>query len=97
LNSAITGVGHALPPQILGNHDLERMVDTSDEWIVQRTGIRERRISDPATASIPVALSEAWSEGRLQAGHRVLLVGFGGGLTWGALILEWTRGGEAHD
>ena len=59
MNSAITGVGHALPPQILGNHDLERMVDTSDEWIVQRTGIRERRISDPATATSDLATEAA--------------------------------------
>lgn len=40
----ITGTGICLPEQILTNHDLEKMVDTSDEWIVSRTGIRERRI-----------------------------------------------------
>ena len=36
----ILGVGSYLPSKILTNHDLEKMVDTSDEWIVQRTGIR---------------------------------------------------------
>ncbi|MCP4539529.1 MAG: ketoacyl-ACP synthase III [Chloroflexi bacterium] len=40
----ITGWGKSLPKRVLTNHDLEKMVDTSDEWIVSRTGIRERRI-----------------------------------------------------
>jgi len=41
----ITGTGCALPEKVLTNFDLEKMVDTSDEWIVARTGIRERRIA----------------------------------------------------
>jgi 3-oxoacyl-[acyl-carrier-protein] synthase III len=41
----ITGTGSALPEKVLTNFDLEKMVDTSDEWIVARTGIRERRIA----------------------------------------------------
>jgi len=40
----LAGTGSAVPPRVLTNADLEKMVDTSDEWIVQRTGIRERRI-----------------------------------------------------
>ena len=36
----VTGWGRYAPSQILTNHDLEKMVDTSDEWIVSRTGIR---------------------------------------------------------
>jgi 3-oxoacyl-[acyl-carrier-protein] synthase-3 len=43
----IAGLGYYVPEKRLTNHDLERMVDTSDEWIVQRTGIRERRIAAP--------------------------------------------------
>ncbi|SEM81319.1 ketoacyl-ACP synthase III [Lihuaxuella thermophila] len=43
----ITAIGSYVPERILSNADLERMVDTSDEWIVQRTGIRERRIAPP--------------------------------------------------
>ncbi len=39
------GLGYALPAQVLSNFDLEKMVDTSDEWITTRTGIKERRIS----------------------------------------------------
>ena len=42
--AVITGWGAALPPKVLTNHDLERTLDTSDEWIVSRTGIRERHI-----------------------------------------------------
>lgn len=42
--ASITGIGSYLPDKILTNHDLEKMVDTSDDWIVQRTGIKERRI-----------------------------------------------------
>lgn len=43
----ILGTGSYLPEQIRSNADLERMVETSDEWIVSRTGIRERRIAGP--------------------------------------------------
>jgi 3-oxoacyl-[acyl-carrier-protein] synthase-3 len=39
----ILGTGHYVPNQIVSNHDLEKIVDTSDEWIVSRTGIKERR------------------------------------------------------
>ena len=41
----VTGWGRYAPSQVLTNADLERMVDTSDEWIVSRTGIRERRVA----------------------------------------------------
>lgn len=42
--AVITGWGTALPPKVLTNHDLEKMMDTSDEWIVERTGIHERHV-----------------------------------------------------
>jgi len=50
----IVGVGKYLPEKVLTNADLERMVDTNDEWIVERTGIRERRIAadDETTSSL---------------------------------------------
>jgi 3-oxoacyl-[acyl-carrier-protein] synthase-3 len=52
--AAIAGLGAALPQLVLTNADLEARVDTSDEWIVERTGIRERRIAAPdeTTASL---------------------------------------------
>lgn len=51
-----------------------------------------QRYGNTSCASIPLCLSEARSEGRLQAGDLVLLMGFGAGLTWGACLLEWTNG-----
>jgi 3-oxoacyl-[acyl-carrier-protein] synthase III len=55
----ITGWGRYAPSQVLTNHDLERMVDTNDDWIVQRTGIRERRVaaSHETTASMAAVAS----------------------------------------
>ena len=65
----ITGTGCALPEKVLTNFDLERMIDTTDEWIVARTGIRERRIaregeytSTFATAAALKALESAGVE-----------------------------------
>jgi len=44
-SAVITGTGMSVPDRVVTNHDLERMVDTSDEWITTRTGIKERRIA----------------------------------------------------
>jgi 3-oxoacyl-[acyl-carrier-protein] synthase-3 len=59
----ITGTGFYVPDKVLTNFDLEKMVDTTDEWIITRTGIRERRIGpeDQATSDLAV-----------QAAHRTL-------------------------
>jgi 3-oxoacyl-[acyl-carrier-protein] synthase-3 len=52
LRSRITGTGSYAPENILTNHDLEKKVDTSDEWITERTGIKERRVAgDTETTS----------------------------------------------
>lgn len=45
--SRITAIGTYVPDKVLTNADLEKLVETSDEWIVQRTGMRERRIAEP--------------------------------------------------
>jgi 3-oxoacyl-[acyl-carrier-protein] synthase III len=55
----ILGVGKYLPEKVLTNADLEKMVDTSDEWITTRTGIKERRIASPAEASSDLATKAA--------------------------------------
>ena len=47
----ITGVAGYVPPRVVTNHDLQKMVDTNDEWIRTRTGIRERHYVDPGVAS----------------------------------------------
>jgi 3-oxoacyl-[acyl-carrier-protein] synthase-3 len=56
-SSVITGWGHSAPEHLLTNHDLERMVDTSDEWIVTRTGIRERHIAGPGENTLTSAVA----------------------------------------
>jgi 3-oxoacyl-[acyl-carrier-protein] synthase-3 len=58
----ISGLATFVPPRLLTNKDLERMVDTTDEWILQRTGIRQRHIVDPG-----VATSDLGKEAALQA------------------------------
>src|SRR6185369_15436091 len=64
--SVVLGCGSYLPSRVLSNAELSRMVDTSDEWIAQRTGIRERHIaadgettSDMAIAAARAALAAA--------------------------------------
>lgn len=61
----IVGTGSYVPPRILTNFDLEKMVDTSDDWIRTRTGIRERRIADPEVATSD--LSEAAARAALDS------------------------------
>jgi 3-oxoacyl-[acyl-carrier-protein] synthase-3 len=55
----ITGIGAYAPKRVLTNADLEKIVETSDEWIVQRSGIRERRIADETEATSDLALKAA--------------------------------------
>ncbi len=55
----ITGWGMAVPERVLTNDDIARMVDTSDEWIRARTGIRERRIAGPKETTASLALEAA--------------------------------------
>ena len=55
----ITGMGYYVPPDILSNFDLEKMVDTSDSWIVERTGIRERHIAKRGVSTSDLAKEAA--------------------------------------
>lgn len=48
------------------------------------------KYGNTSAASIPIALYEAWTEGKIDPGDKILLVGFGAGLTWGSCIVEWT-------
>jgi len=57
--SVIIGTGSAAPTRVLTNHDLERMVNTSDEWITTRTGIRERRVAAPEEATSDLSVAAA--------------------------------------
>jgi len=57
--SVVLGCGSYLPSRVLSNADLSRMVDTSDEWITQRTGIRERHIAEEGETTADMALKAA--------------------------------------
>ena len=57
--ASITAVGSYLPSQVLSNKDLEKMVDTSDEWIFSRTGIKERRILAKGLGTSLMAINAA--------------------------------------
>ncbi len=58
-NSKIAGLGSYLPEKKLTNHDLERLVDTSNEWIVERTGIHSRRVAAPNQLTTDLAYQAA--------------------------------------
>lgn len=68
--SMILGTGSALPSKVVTNHDLEHLVDTSDEWITTRTGIKERRVLDNGMATSDLAL-EASQKALEDAGLRL--------------------------
>src|SRR3954454_186331 len=55
----ITGVGSYVPERVMTNDDLSKLVETSDEWIVERTGIKQRHIAEPGQAASDLALPAA--------------------------------------
>jgi len=76
-NAGITGWGKCLPPAILSNDDIATFLDTSDEWITTRTGIRQRRIAHTSLGEMAyVATQRALTCAGL-AGHDVELIVFG--------------------
>lgn len=58
-NSMILGIGSAVPEKVLTNQDLEKIVDTSDEWIRTRTGIERRHIVDETTKNSELSAQAA--------------------------------------
>jgi 3-oxoacyl-[acyl-carrier-protein] synthase III len=71
----ISGLSTYVPPKVLTNEDLEKLVDTNNEWILQRTGIRERHIADPGVATSDLAY-EATMPALRQAGITANQLGF---------------------
>ncbi len=75
MNAAVTGWGKCMPPAVLTNADLSTFLETDDEWIVSRTGMRERRISHvPAIEMATVAAARALACAGLAAGDVDLIV-----------------------
>ena len=66
IRSILTGVGGYLPKRIVPNDELARRLETSDEWIVQRTGIRERRWWEEGQP-LAEAAARAWAVGNVKA------------------------------
>jgi 3-oxoacyl-[acyl-carrier-protein] synthase-3 len=75
LRSRITGLGMYVPERVVTNDDLAKLMDTSDEWIIERTGIHERRFVEPGTGTTDLAL-EASRRAIADAGRRVEDVDF---------------------
>ncbi|MDZ4676426.1 MAG: beta-ketoacyl-ACP synthase III [Oligoflexia bacterium] len=67
MQSKISGVGKYVPPRVVKNQELEALMNTSDEWIRQRTGIEERRWAEPGTSTSSMAF-EAAKEALIDAG-----------------------------
>ena len=59
VRAKISALGTYVPPRLLTNTDLEKMVETSNEWIVERTGIRQRHIVDKGVATSDLAIEAA--------------------------------------
>ena len=80
MRAVIQGTGMYVPPNVVDNHHLSRIMDTSDEWISSRTGIRERRVCRPdqATSDLAVEAAHRWAA---ENGHPDIL---------------WPRDGWAH-
>lgn len=77
LHAAIAGIGAAVPDKVMTNFDFEKFLDTSDEWITQRTGIKERRyVSDgESTVSLSVQASrQALADAGLDASQLDLII-----------------------
>ncbi len=67
-NSKIIGTGHYVPEQIVTNQDLEKIMDTTNEWIVERTGIQERRWFDPEKDTVANMATKASKKALKNAG-----------------------------
>jgi len=76
LRSRVIGTGSYVPARVLTNHDLEKMVETSDDWIATRTGIKERRIavdeptSDMASKAAKAALKAAGVQAKVSTSSK---------------------------
>ena len=68
--SRIAGTGSYLPEKVLTNFDLERMVNTTDEWIRDRTGIERRHIAAPGETTVDLGEQAARRQRRLGASGR---------------------------
>jgi len=74
--SKIVGTGHHVPERVVTNEELSRHMDTSDEWIIERTGIRERRFIDPEKDTLANMAAKATRQALDQAGMQATDIDF---------------------
>ena len=78
IRAKISGIAGYVPPQVMTNADLERIVDTNDEWIRTRTGIRERHVAEKGVATSHLATEAAKKvlagQTTVEEMHRVLIM-----------------------
>jgi 3-oxoacyl-[acyl-carrier-protein] synthase-3 len=70
-----------------------RIIETAAKYLkmsLDKFVINVDRYGNTSTASIPIATVEAVQDGKVKSGDKIVFVGFGGGLTWGALVVQWT-------
>ncbi len=89
---AIDDVAFIVPHQ--ANQRIITAVGRSLGLAPERMIVNLEKYGNTSSASIPLALCEAWEEGRLREGDKLILVAFGGGLSWGASVVEWARLGS---
>jgi 3-oxoacyl-[acyl-carrier-protein] synthase-3 len=80
---------HLIVPHQANRRIIEAAVRGLDISL-DRVAINIERYGNTSTASIPIAAVEAVDQGRLHSGDKVVFVGFGGGLTWGASVVQWS-------
>ncbi|MBI3162956.1 MAG: ketoacyl-ACP synthase III [Chloroflexi bacterium] len=92
----------ALEPLKMTTNDLQwivphqanyRIIETAARYLkmpLDKFVINVDRYGNTSTASIPIATAEALQQGKIKSGDKIVLVGFGAGLTWGAMVVEWT-------
>ncbi len=85
------GLGHYVPPKVVTNHDLEKLMDTTDEWILQRTGIQERRYVEEGMGNVEMSY-EATQMALQRTGLKIQDIEF---IILGTLSPEYTFPGTA--
>ncbi|HQQ60356.1 MAG TPA: 3-oxoacyl-[acyl-carrier-protein] synthase III C-terminal domain-containing protein, partial [Kiritimatiellia bacterium] len=68
---------------------VEAVAKRLGEGVMERVFLNLDRYGNTSAASIPIALSEAVAAGKIRSGNKVLMVAFGGGLSWGGTVVEW--------
>jgi 3-oxoacyl-[acyl-carrier-protein] synthase-3 len=89
---AIDDIAYVVPHQ--ANQRIMSAVGKNLGLPPERLVSNVEKYGNTSSASIPIALCEAWQEGRLNQGDNLVVVAFGGGLSWGAAVIEWTGIGQ---